>query len=81
MNGQRDPKKFAQTLRDLRTKAQITQEQLGVLLETDGASVANWERGHRFPSRRLWAGLQQLFPPLGPLLVPQPRRRSVDFVP
>lgn len=79
MNGQRDPKKFAQTLRDLRTKAQITQEQLGVLLETDGASVANWERAHRFPSRRHWADLKQLFPGLGPLLVPQPRRRDANF--
>lgn len=81
MNEQRDQRKFAQTLRDLRAKAQITQEQLGVLLGTDATSVANWERGHRFPSRRHWAGLQQLFPGLGPLLVVQPRRRSVDFVP
>ena len=52
--------RFGETLRNLRTKRNLSQQQLAQQLYVDRSSVANWENGRRIPDLVLLTRLAQI---------------------
>ena len=51
----------ARFVRQVRDKLQLTQDELGVILQVSLFAVSRWERGVNVPNRRAWAQLWQLW--------------------
>lgn len=49
------------TLKELRQKAGLTQEQVAKLIDVDQAAVSNWERGKYPPMRKYRVKLAKLY--------------------
>lgn len=59
MTDEEDLVRFGERARAARTRLGLSQEQVGVLVETDAGTVSRWERGRGYPQAQQLARLAQ----------------------
>ena len=65
MNGETDPSSpgipaAPQSIRDLRTRLGLTQEEFAHAIAVTVSTVNRWENGHAAPSKLAWRAIQSL---------------------
>ncbi len=71
---------FANTLRDLRDKRNISQNKLAELLNVDRSAVAHWESGDRVPSTKVMMKLAKVLDVDITVLMNEPKDAESDYL-